>query len=802
MSSLTEEQRRRIEENRLKALQKRTKQQVSGGSDFSNVFKGTGPSFVSSSSAQTIQNKNTEHVNNAYQPQSLGSSSNASHSNYNDQASFNTPSTYTDEAKRIEENRRRALEKRAAQMKSLTGNVNSQPSVQQNSLHINADNPSSVGEKSASSFYKTSQTNQSHQTSVPNFRPNKYNSGTSKPVTSFKAAAQPVNGLYLSPTKVNTILNHLEGTEGGSSGGSPTKVTLGKTVKGTFRLQSLDRFIVDVGFHSQMIEVFKTMTTKQYDASIRKWNFALSEHDKLVTALSPLRPAVCISPLPSFVRKALASVTQQVPASCVDLFGLDPKLLDSLMPFQHDGVCFGVSLGGRAMFADDMGLGKTIQALGVAAYYRREWPMLVVTPSTVRYSWVSSIERWVSSVNRSDIVVIGSGRDNFNGAEVVIVSYDLLSRRAKEILDHNFQVVIMDESHMLKSFKTARYKAAAPIMKKAKRVLLLSGTPALSRPSELFTQINGINPKLFPSFQEYGIRYCAGNHTPWGWDFSGFSNMEELQIILQAKLMIRRLKSEVLDQLPAKQRMTVILDPASVLTGTKAMQAAAKQLGLKTLNGAERHGALLQFFIETAQAKLKAVSDYVKELLESDKKFLVFAHHKVMMDKLCNTCDSVNCKYIRIDGKTNAELRQNLVTKFQTNDDIKVAVLSITAANTGITLTAAQIVVFAELFWNPGVLVQAEDRAHRIGQQDCVMVQYLVARGTADDYIWNLIQSKLDVLGMAGLTKDNFSTADSTFQKGNEQESILNYFDQLEDDECIEDSTDEPTFSTKKQKTL
>lgn len=355
---------------------------------------------------------------------------------------------------------------------------------------------------------------------------------------------------------------------------------------------------------------------------------------------------------------------------------------------------------------------------------------------------------------------------------------------------------------MLKSFKTARYKAAAPIMKKAKRVLLLSGTPALSRPSELFTQINGINPKLFPSFQEYGIRYCAGNHTPWGWDFSGFSNMEELQIILQAKLMIRRLKSEVLDQLPAKQRMTVILDPASVLTGTKAMQAAAKQLGLKTLNGAERHGALLQFFIETAQAKLKAVSDYVKELLESDKKFLVFAHHKVMMDKLCNTCDSVNCKYIRIDGKTNAELRQNLVTKFQTNDDIKVAVLSITAANTGITLTAAQIVVFAELFWNPGVLVQAEDRAHRIGQQDCVMVQYLVARGTADDYIWNLIQSKLDVLGMAGLTKDNFSTADSTFQKGNEQESILNYFDQLEDDECIEDSTDEPTVFTKKQKTL
>lgn len=794
MSGLTEEQRRRMEENRLKALQKRAELQKSRGSDFSG-----------NTVSQTVLNKNSHHSGDKYQSSACSSGISTSLSNHKTQTSLST-----EEVQRIEENRRKALEKRAAQMKLQPASTISSlhPSNQQSSYDNpfsnknSAESQNSKTEKSVANFYR------SQTSKTLNFTAYKYDSAKNKHVYSSSGKSTVSSqGQSLSPTKINSILNQ-PGMGGSVLSGESSligaKSAFGKTVNGTFRLHSLERFVVDVGFHTQMIEIFKTMTTKHYDATTRKWDFAVSEHDKLVAALSPLRPAVCISPLPSFVRKTLASITQQVPASCVDLFGLDPKLLDALMPFQHDGVCFGISLGGRVMFADEMGLGKTIQALGVAVYYRREWPLLVVAPSSVRYSWANSVEQWVGSVNRSDIVVVDSGRDTFEDAEVIIMSYDLLTRKAQEVLSHNFQVVIMDESHMLKSFKAARYKAAAPIMKKAKRVLLLSGTPALSRPSELYTQINGINPTLFPNFQEYGVRYCNGKQLPWGWDFSGSSNMEELQIILQAKLMIRRLKSQVLDQLPAKRRVTVTLDPTSVETGTKALEAAAKQLGLKSLRGAEKHGALIRFFAETSHAKLKAVSEYIKELLELDKKFLVFAHHHVMMDMLCTTCDKVKCKYIRIDGKTNGELRQNLVTKFQTQDDVKVAVLSITAANTGITLTAAQLVVFAELFWNPGVLVQAEDRAHRIGQKDCVMVHYLVAKGTADDFIWPLVQSKLEVLSKAGLTKDNFSTADSAFQKINDQQSILNYFHELDDDACfediaLEDSADEPMI--KKQKT-
>ncbi|KAK4290029.1 hypothetical protein Pmani_037048 [Petrolisthes manimaculis] len=443
-----------------------------------------------------------------------------------------------------------------------------------------------------------------------------------------------------------------------------------------------------------------------------------------------------------------------------------------------------------------MGLGKTIQALGVAVYYRSEWPLLVVTPSSVRYSWASSVERWVGSVERHEIVVVRNSKDYFAEATVVIMSYDLLARREKEALNRRFRVVIMDESHMIKNFKTARYKAAAQIIKEAKRVLLLSGTPALSRPSELYTQINSIDPKIFPSYQDYGVRYCGGKQTKWGWDFSGSSNMQELKILLEAKFMIRRLKSQVLDQLPAKQRMTVILDPTAVESGNKAMEESVRKLGLKSVTGASRQTALLQYFAQTAHSKLKAVGVYVKELLESDEKFLVFAHHQVMLDMLCEVCDKANTRYIRIDGKTNGELRQNYINAFQTKDEVKVAILSLTAANTGITLTAAHLVVFAELFWNPGVLVQAEDRTHRIGQEDCVVVQYLVGKGTADDFIWPLVQAKLDVLGSAGLTKDNFSDTTSTYQKGIEQNTITQYLLEMQD---LDHSSDPTTTTTTKR---
>jgi len=312
------------------------------------------------------------------------------------------------------------------------------------------------------------------------------------------------------------------------------------------------------------------------------------------------------------------------------------------------------------------------------------------------------------------------------------------------------------------------------LLKQAARVILLSGTPALSRPMELYNQISAVNPKLFPSFHAYALRYCDAKKNNFGWDYSGSSNLEELRIILESKIMIRRLKKDVLDQLPEKQRRIVILDPSSISMKSVACEARK----LEVSSGKDKRGALLQYFAATSEAKTKAVLEYISDFLEGEAKFILFGHHQLMLNAISQMLHKKKVSFIRIDGSTTANARQALVEKFQTDEDCLVAVLSITAANTGLNLTAATTVIFAELYWNPGALVQAEDRIYRIGQKNAVTITYLLAENTADDYIWPLVQNKLDVLTSAGLSQKEFTPQVSKF-KDPKQKRILDFFNDL-----------------------
>ncbi|NXQ49921.1 SMAL1 protein, partial [Catharus fuscescens] len=538
-------------------------------------------------------------------------------------------------------------------------------------------------------------------------------------------------------------------------------------VKGKCVLISRLRFEVDIGYAAEVIGVFKQMDSRNYDMNTRKWNFLLEDYSKLMVALLSLA-SVEVEPLPEAVIKTFAAQLQKSPSQTdipdADLSVVDSKIVTSLMPFQREGVNFAISRNGRLLLADDMGLGKTIQAICIAAYYQQEWPLLVVTPSSVRFTWAEAFHRWLPSLSPGSTNVIVSGKDNLTGSLINIISFDLLSRMDKQ-LKSTFQVVIVDESHFLKNTKTARCQAAMPLLKAAKRVILLSGTPAMSRPAELYTQIAAVQPSFFPQFHSFGLRYCDARKMPWGWDYSGSSNLTELKILLEESIMIRRLKSDVLSQLPAKQRKMVVVAPEGMSAKTKAALAAeAKKMAKGYGSKQQEKEALLVFFSRTAEAKIRSVVEYILELLESgNNKFLVFAHHKIMLDSVVEELKKKHIEHIRIDGSTSSAERQSLCQKFQFSEKQAVAVLSLTAANMGLTLSAADLVVFAELFWNPGILIQAEDRAHRIGQTSSVNVHYLVAKGTADDYLWPMIQEKIKVLGEAGLSETNFSeTAEST----------------------------------------
>lgn len=628
----------------------------------------------------------------------------------------NMASSFTlseEQQKRIEENRKKALERRAAKLQSASiPNVNKLSNI---------------------------------HSSFNNLKSNDFNRLPSKT----KFISEINNCEKKVSTSANTYKNNMYDK-------ANPQISSDKCFTGKCILISRTHFCVEIGYHSQLVEIFRTIPSKIYDAKEKKWCFNIKQHNALIEAIQPLVPKVIITPLPKTIVKVFSKSDDDSKLS-QDISILDPCLIESLMPFQKEGVSFAISLKGRVLIADDMGLGKTIQAIAIARYYKEEWPVLVVTPSSVRYSWVEAFLNWLPFLKKNDIAVLNTGKDEISNNKVVITSYDILKRRAKELLLKKFQIVIMDESHFLKNNKSVRTAAAKPIMKACKRLILLTGTPALSRPIELYTQVSSINPKVFPNQHEFGLRYCNAKKMPWGWDYSGATNMNELQLLLEETVMIRRLKSNVITQLPPKTRQMIILDPHSIQIRQKYFESLSSKMCKKELKALERRGILLQYFRETSLSKLSAVCDYIKDLLEGGKKFVCFAHHQVMLDAICDAVESTKSKYIRIDGTTKSEVRKQCCDIFQFNDECKIAVLSITATNAGISLTSAHLVVFAELFWNPGILTQAEDRVHRIGQEDSVVIQYLVAQGTADDFIWPLVQKKLNTLNKVGLSKDDFS---------------------------------------------
>ncbi|XP_076227917.1 SWI/SNF-related matrix-associated actin-dependent regulator of chromatin subfamily A-like protein 1 [Nomia melanderi] len=563
-------------------------------------------------------------------------------------------------------------------------------------------------------------------------------------------------------------------------------------ITGKCYMISDDRFMLETStYFPPVIEVYKTIPSKCYDMKTKAWSFNIKDYEDLMKKLITFKSDIQIAGLPKKVLQVFRkNNNSDRSVENIDLSRIDSHLLNQLMPFQREGICYGISKGGCCLIADDMGLGKTVQALGIAHYFKDDWPLLIVTPSSVRYQWAEAISTFLPSVPTHYVHNFINTHDFVGDKKIVITSYDLLVRALERFERHTFGFVILDESHTLKSAKTARYKAAQRITSKVGHVVLLSGTPALSRPIELYSQLNLIMPN-FMGYQEYGNRYCAGEKTAYGWDFKGSSNMQELQLFLKHTCIIRRLKNEVMKVLPSKKREVIVLDPDLIKAGTKEMEEMSKALERTTLNGIERHAALLQYYNESSIAKQKAICDYVAKLFKNKQKCLIFAHHQNILDAVCEVAESMDIKYIRIDGKTNPERRKYQVDKFQSCDNYLAAVLSITAANAGITLTAAQLVVFAELFWNPGIICQAEDRVHRIGQNDDVLIQYLVAKQTADDYLWPLIQKKMNVLNEVGLDH-NFSLTDISITKHSldSKQKTLDYFRDNVKSQC---TTDEET---------
>ena len=224
---------------------------------------------------------------------------------------------------------------------------------------------------------------------------------------------------------------------------------------------------------------------------------------------------------------------------------------------------------GRILLADEMGLGKTVTSLAIMTYYKQEWPLLILCPASLKYTWPGEIEKFLPSLPPSAVYVVNGFDDadfyentaKRSQIQIVVASYSLLQNRsaaAKTLQQFQFQCVIADESHNLKQKQSQRTQLAMPLLQTSKRLVLLSGTPALARPVELWTQLSVVAPPGYfaQNYTQYTQRYCNARRGRFGWDVSGLSNAEELHHKLK-QIMVRRLKTDVLTELPAKQRSII-----------------------------------------------------------------------------------------------------------------------------------------------------------------------------------------------------------------------------------------------------
>ncbi|KAM1191462.1 hypothetical protein PS2_011747 [Malus domestica] len=603
---------------------------------------------------------------------------------------------------------------------------------------------------------------------VPQSFPNNYNSNCSfqsspaKPISnSLPNKVAPLSpGTRVLPPSVPCKVN-LEG--------EPLKELPKITVK--FFLHASGNIAAKFPYDQAVVGAVRKIPKATWYAKERLWMFpipSLSSAEKVLHETSGVN--IKVENLDPLVHRAIAAAS--VVPDLRDQYDRIPRCIESkLLAFQREGVRFILQHGGRALLADEMGLGKTLQAIAVASCVRDCWPVLIITPSSLRLQWASMIQQWLN-IPSSDILVVLSqcGGSNKSGFTIVssnakgtihldglfnIISYDVVPKIQNLLMASEFKVVIADESHFLKNAQAKRTSASLPVIKRAQYAILLSGTPALSRPIELFKQLEALYPDVYKSVHEYGNRYCKGG--TFGL-YQGACNHEELHNLMKATVMIRRLKNDVLSELPVKRRQQVFLDLAE--KDMKQINAFFRELEvvkgkIKACQSKEEVDSLKfteknlinKIYTDSAEAKIPTVLDYLGTVMEAGCKFLVFAHHQSMIDSIYQFLLKKKVGCIRIDGSIPTVARQAYVTEFQEKDSIKAAVLSIKAGGVGFTLTAASTVIFAELSWTPGDLIQAEDRAHRIGQVSSVNIYYLLANDTVDDIIWDVVQSKLENLG-------------------------------------------------------
>ncbi len=435
----------------------------------------------------------------------------------------------------------------------------------------------------------------------------------------------------------------------------------------------------------------------------------------------------------------------------VEKVEVDYSKYDHRPPLEHQKEAVEKLAGSRRfILADDMGLGKTTATI-IAALETGSKKILIICPASLKINWQREIE------NYSDRpVYIAEGKKFSTESDFVIVNYDILKnfhdtdpkKKNGSILNQsNFDLVILDEAHMISNPQAQRTKIINHFVKDIKRVWLLTGTPMTSRPMNYYNLLNIIESPVAQNWMAYAIRYCQGYQFMAGrrkvWNVTGASNLEELRD-RTSKQILRRLKEDVLD-LPDK-----IISPVYLRLKSKEYEELMGEYYDWFDNKKDESSSLTVQFSKLmkvrkviANEKTKQTIEFAENIVEQGKKVIIFTN---FTDTLQTIYQHFGKQAVYLDGSCSKPHRQNAVDEFQENDKIKVFVGNLKAAGVGLTLTAAEVVIMNDLSFVPAEHAQAEDRAYRYGQKSNVLVYYPLYENTIEGAVYDILNRKKEII--------------------------------------------------------
>ncbi len=413
--------------------------------------------------------------------------------------------------------------------------------------------------------------------------------------------------------------------------------------------------------------------------------------------------------------------------------------------YQEIGIRFALSRP-HCLIADEMGLGKTIQAIGVINNHHCAHNVLIVCPASVKLNWKRELDDW--RCGDQQIQIVNSSKDSIFGLQImpyiVIVNYDLLIKPKilNQLKRFCFSIGIVDEAHALKNPKSQRTKAILSkkgLLNNCKKWVFLTGTPVLNRPIELWPLLRvfaseAIEP--YSKYRDFANHFCGAYEGRFGYDVSGATNLEDLNARLKDSFMIRRLETEVSNQLPDMRTQEIMLTPSKETV--KKLEAIDAQRQDDLL------GSMASLRQEAALDKLVEAHDLIKNTIRQVPKLVIFFHHKKVKKELEKMFLKMGLNWSVLDGSTPSSRRQSEINDFVRKDHIRVFLGQIQAAGQGIDglQKVCSHVLFVELAWTPGEVEQAMKRVHRWGQKHPVLVQFLIWEGSIEEQMLKSIKRK------------------------------------------------------------